>query len=70
MKPSAGLSSRCSASMSKRAFMTRISTTAMTTLTAGPASATTISWPDFSGMRSSRARPPIGSSVMSGVLMP
>ena len=42
----------------------------MTTFTAGPASATTISWPGFSGMRSSRASPPIGSSVMSGVRMP
>ena len=70
MKLSAGLSRRCRASMSKREFMNKISTTAMTTFTAGPASATTISCPGFSGMRSSRARPPIGSSVMSGVLMP
>ena len=68
MKLRLGLSSRCSASMSKREFMKKISTTAMTTFTAGPASATTISWPGCSGMRSSRASPPIGRSVMSGVL--
>ena len=51
-------------------FMKRISTAAMTTFTAGPASATMISCRGFSGMRSSRASPPIGSSVMSGVRMP
>ena len=39
----------------------------MTRLTAGPASATTISWLGFSGMRSSEATPPIGSSVTSEV---
>ncbi len=42
----------------------------MTKLTAGPASATTISWAGFSGMRSIEATPPIGSSVTSGVRMP
>ena len=70
MKPSAGLSSRCSASKSKCVFIRRISAAAMTMFTAGPASATTISWPGFSGIRSSRASPPIGSSVMSGVRIP
>ena len=42
----------------------------MTRFTAGPASATTISWLGFSGMRSSEATPPMGSSVTSEVLMP
>ena len=43
---------------------------AITRFTAGPASATTISCAGFSGMRSSEATPPIGSSVTSGVRMP
>ena len=42
----------------------------MTKFTAGPASATTSSCAGSSGMRSSRATPPIGSSVMSGVCTP
>jgi hypothetical protein len=42
---------------------------AMTTFT-GPASAITSSWPGFSGIRDSRATPPIGDSVMSGVCTP
>ena len=42
----------------------------MTTLTAGPASATTSSSPGFSGMRSRLATPPKGQSVTSGVRMP
>jgi hypothetical protein len=45
-------------------------TSAIMTFTAGPASATTISCPGFSGIRSSRATPPMGRSVMSGVWMP
>jgi len=43
---------------------------AMTTLTAGPASATQNSWRGSSGILSSRARPPMGKSVMSRVRMP
>lgn len=47
-----------------------MSTAAIATLTRGPAMAITNSWPGSSGMRSSLATPPIGSSVMSGVLIP
>jgi len=43
---------------------------AMMTLMAGPASATQSSWTGLSGMRSSRATPPMGSRVMSFVPMP
>ena len=43
---------------------------AITTFTAGPASATQSSSRGSSGMRSSRATPPIGSNVISRVLMP
>ena len=43
---------------------------AMTTLTSGPAIAIRNSSRGFSGMRSSRATPPIGSSVTSGVATP
>ena len=43
---------------------------AMTTLTSGPAIAIRNSSHGFSGMRSSRATPPIGSSVTSGVGTP
>ena len=42
----------------------------MTTFTAGPASATQSSWSGTSGIRSSRAKPPIGSNVMSLVRIP
>ena len=49
---------------------TSASTRAITRFTAGPASATTISWLGFSGMRSMEATPPIGNSVTSGVRMP
>ena len=45
-------------------------TTAITRLTAGPANATQSSWRGTSGMRSNRATPPIGSSVISRVWMP
>ena len=55
---------------SNRAPSTMMSTSAITRFTAGPASATTISCDGFSGMRSSEATPPIGSSVTSGVRMP
>ena len=44
--------------------------TASATLTAGPARATTSSWTGLSGIRWSRATPPIGRSVMSLVAMP
>jgi hypothetical protein len=47
-----------------------MSNAAIATLTRGPAMAITNSWPGSSGMRSSLATPPIGSSVMSGVLIP
>ena len=50
--------------------MTSTSTAAIATLMTGPASATASSSPDFSGMRSSIASPPIGSTVTSGVAMP
>src|SRR6266404_3344039 len=43
---------------------------AITTLTIGPATAMTNSCTGSSGIRSSRATPPMGSNVMSGVLMP
>ena len=46
------------------------STAAMTTLTAGPATAITSSWLGRSGMRSMLATPPIGRRVMSRVSMP
>ena len=49
---------------------TRASTRKIATFTAGPARATRISCPGFSGIFSSRARPPIGRSVTSGVRMP
>ena len=49
---------------------TIVSTAQITTLTAGPASATRISCFGSSGIRSSRASPPMGNSVMSGVLIP
>ena len=42
------------------------STSAITTLTSGPAIATSNSSLGFSGMRSSRATPPIGSRVTVG----
>ena len=42
----------------------------MTMFTAGPASATTSSCDGSSGMRSSRATPPIGSRTTSGVCTP
>ncbi len=42
----------------------------MTTFTAGPARATQNSWAGWSGIRSSRATPPIGSKVMSRVRTP
>jgi Zn-dependent protease len=42
----------------------------MTTLTAGPAMATRNSSLGFSGMRSSRDTPPIGSKITSGVETP
>ena len=42
----------------------------MTTLTSGPATATTSSCQGLSGMRCSRATPPMGSSVMLGARMP
>ena len=42
----------------------------MTTFTAGPATAITNSCQGDVGMRSSRARPPMGSRVISGVRMP
>ena len=45
-------------------------TTAIATFTAGPASAISNSWIGSSGMRASRATPPIGSNVTSGVSMP
>ena len=45
-------------------------TPAITTFTAGPARATTSSCFGSSGMRSSRATPPMGSKVTSGVWMP
>ena len=40
------------------------------TFTPGPASATTSSWLGFSGMRSRRATPPIGHSMISRVAIP
>ena len=43
---------------------------AITTFTAGPAMATNSSCHGFSGIFSIRAKPPIGSSVMSGVRTP
>jgi hypothetical protein len=46
------------------------STAAITTLTSGPAIATRNSSLGFSGMRSSCATPPIGSSVTVGVVTP
>ena len=49
---------------------TTTSTTAITTLTSGPAIAIRNSSLGFSGMRSSCATPPIGSSVTSGVVTP
>ena len=42
----------------------------MIKFTAGPAAAMINSWIGSSGMRSKRATPPIGSNVISGVLMP
>ena len=64
------LSTACSALVSTCAPATTISTPAITTLTSGPAIAIRNSWYGSSGMRSSRARPPIGSSVTSGVATP
>ena len=49
---------------------TAIITPAMTTLTSGPASATTNSCPGFSGIWSIRATPPIGSRMTSRVCAP
>jgi hypothetical protein len=46
------------------------SNAAMAKFTAGPASATHSSCRGSSGMRSSRATPPMGNSVISRVLMP
>ena len=43
---------------------------AMTTFTAGPATAIQNSCTGLSGIRSNRARPPMGRSVMSRVPMP
>src|SRR6266536_2245865 len=43
---------------------------AITTFTSGPATAIINSCTGSSGMRSSRATPPIGSNVISGVLIP
>src|SRR5262245_24513482 len=48
----------------------RISTTAITTFTSGPAMAIRNSCHGSSGMRSSRATPPIGNSTTSGVVTP
>jgi len=45
-------------------------TAAMTTLTAGPAAATHSSCSGSSGIRSSRATPPMGSRVISRVRIP
>jgi hypothetical protein len=42
----------------------------MMTFTNGPATAMINSCTGSSGIRSSRATPPMGSSVMSGVLIP
>ena len=49
---------------------TAIRAIAIATLTSGPAMATRNSSYGSSGMRSSRATPPIGSSVTSGVDTP
>jgi len=46
------------------------SAVARITFTPGPASATTSSWVGFSGMRSSCATPPNGSSTILRVAMP
>ena len=69
-KPCDGSSRLSSAVKPGSAEKNKMSTAAMITLTIGPARATMISSLGFSGMRSSRATPPIGSSVMSGVFMP
>ena len=69
-KPGPGFSICVSVDGSRRAPRTTIRIKAMTTLTSGPAMAMTISSEGFSGMRDRRARPPIGRSVMSGVVMP
>jgi hypothetical protein len=52
------------------ALSARYRSAAMPTLTAVPATATQNSCIGWSGIRSSRATPPIGSSVMSRVRMP
>jgi hypothetical protein len=70
MSPARGFSRAVIAALSGAAPMRTMSTAAMTTFTAGPASATTSSSRGLSGMRSSEATPPIGHSVTSGVRMP
>ena len=55
---------------SRWARIPTINTRAITTLTSGPAMAIRNSSLGFSGMRSSRATPPISSSVTSGVATP
>src|SRR5712671_5274292 len=65
-----GLSMAAKCAVERCVGVTAISTTAIATLTSGPAIATRNSSLGFSGMRSSRATPPIGSSVTSGVATP
>ena len=64
------LSTVASEPPSSVALVTRTRPSPITTLTSGPAIAMRNSSSGFSGMRSSRATPPIGSRMTSGVRTP
>ena len=70
MKPALVFSIETRLSIARFAPANKMRRTAMTTLTAGPAMATRNSSLGFSGMRSSRDKPPIGSKITSGVETP
>jgi hypothetical protein len=66
-RPAAGAASAWRVS---RNWMSTKSIAAMATFTSGPAMAMATSCPGRSGMRSRRATPPMGKSVMSRVFTP